>query len=288
MSGVEHAPRPDFLVIGAAKSGTTSLCFGLSRHPDVYITDPKEPHFFSANYDRGWRWYSSLFSVAGSRKALGEGSVSYTMQRHQPGVSERIARDLPDVRLIYIVRHPLKRIESGWRHLLRSNRTRLGLPDAIDAFPGLIDTSLYWRQISYYRDLFPDEQIRVVFFEDFVRNQLSVLQDCWRFLGVDAEVSLDAAPGARNVSSGMWVGPVASILRRLQLGGRLRPPRWLVKLLRKLLYRELSDEERSPEWTGAAKGKAIEAIGPDAAEFLRFYKKPPDFWRFDEMESEAN
>ncbi|MFW6119248.1 MAG: sulfotransferase family protein [Planctomycetota bacterium] len=276
--------KPNFLVIGAAKSGTTSLCYGLSRHAEVFITDPKEPHFFSAHYDRGWDWYASLFSEGDSCKARGEGSVSYTMESHQPDVARRIARDLPDARLIYIVRHPLRRIESGWRHKLRSNRTRLGLSESVEKFPGLISTSLYWRQISYYRDFFPDERIHVAFFEDFVEDQEAVLRDCWRFLGVDPDVRLKAAPEARNVSDGMWAGPVATALRRIPLVRKLRPPAWAVKMLRKVLYRRLREEERNPEWTSGASQKAMEMIEPDAAQFLRFCGKPPDFWRFGETE----
>lgn len=83
------------------------------------MTNPSEPHFFSLQeaYDRGWAWYTSRFANASQETAIGEGSTSFTMHIHRPDAPRRIAAHLPDVRLIYIVRHPLMRIESAWKHL---------------------------------------------------------------------------------------------------------------------------------------------------------------------------
>ena len=77
---------PNFLVIGAAKSATTSLCELLGQHPDVFILDPKEPHFFTRHYELGWKWYKSLFSNAGSYERIGEGSTSYSQKGLYPGL----------------------------------------------------------------------------------------------------------------------------------------------------------------------------------------------------------
>ena len=109
--------KPNFLVIGAQKSATTTLCDLFSQHPDVYISNPKEPHFFAKNevYAKGWDWYKKLFSNAGKAKAIGEGSTGYTMHVVFPNAPSRISRDLPNAKLIYIVRHPIRRIESDWK-----------------------------------------------------------------------------------------------------------------------------------------------------------------------------
>lgn len=71
---------PNYLVIGASKCATSSLCANLGQHPDVFMTHPKEPSFFSHDpiYARGWDWYLSLFEDAGDVSARGEGSTSYT------------------------------------------------------------------------------------------------------------------------------------------------------------------------------------------------------------------
>src|SRR5262245_56221545 len=106
--------KPNFLVIGAMKCATTSICDILSQHHQIFVTDPKEPDFFSDEkaYARGWSWYEALFRGSENRVAIGEGSTNYTKSKLHPQAAERIAHHLPDARLMYIARHPLKRIES--------------------------------------------------------------------------------------------------------------------------------------------------------------------------------
>lgn len=273
----EERNHPTFLVIGAAKSGTTSLCDGLRQHPQVFITDPKEPHYFSAHYDSGWDWYSSLFEPAGNEKALGEGSISYSMDNYQPAVARRIARDLPDVKLIYIVRHPLRRIESGWRHLLTTNRTSKDFADALRDFPRLVTSSLYWRQISYYRTHFPDDRILVLFFEDFIDSPRTELQKCYRFLGVDSAFD-PPDTGASNVSQGQWMWPIGALLRAVHIPRSLQPPRRVKEMVKTAFLSRFGSDEKKPSWPPDLEEKTLKRIRPDATRFLRYFGKPTDFW----------
>ncbi|MEX2430634.1 MAG: sulfotransferase, partial [Dehalococcoidia bacterium] len=118
----QHTVRPNFLVLGAMKSATTTLCELLATHPQAFVCEPKEPEFFCKDevYSRGWPWYQSLFRSALHKKAVGEGSTSYTKKLLFPRTASRIAAHVPDARLIYIVRHPIERIESHWMHSLRA------------------------------------------------------------------------------------------------------------------------------------------------------------------------
>ena len=270
---------PTFLVIGAGKSGTTTLCELLGQHPDVFITDPKEPHFFSADYDRGWEWYASFYRPARGEKERGEGSVSYTMEDYQPDVSERIARDLPDARLIYIVRHPLRRIESGWRHLLKTNRTDKDLSDTVEARPRLVSSSMYWRQISYYLDRFPHEQVQILFFEDFINDTQAELRKCWDFLKVDPDFAPeDMSPS--NVSTGRWIWPISHILRGRSIPERLQPPDCMKDLVRTFLFSSFGSKEKSPQWRPEVWESVVAKIKPDAEKFLCYFEKPESFWDF--------
>jgi hypothetical protein len=72
--------KPTFIVVGAMKCATTTLCDLLSKHPDIFFSNPKEPDFFCRNeiYQRGTCWYEALFQCGESKKAIGEGSTSYT------------------------------------------------------------------------------------------------------------------------------------------------------------------------------------------------------------------
>ena len=86
--------KPDFLVIGAQKCGTTTICRELERHPEVGLFPNKETHFFSFRYGRGLEWYEGLFEGLKGR-VRGEGSPSYTTGEFSALAAERIASDLP-------------------------------------------------------------------------------------------------------------------------------------------------------------------------------------------------
>ena len=106
--------RPNFLIIGAGKSGTTSLWSLLGQHPEIFVSRIKEPSFFSNDeqYTRGWMWYESLFRGARGENAIGEASNSYSATGIHPDTVRRIVESLPGVRLIYLVRNPFERMES--------------------------------------------------------------------------------------------------------------------------------------------------------------------------------
>src|SRR5207244_11766706 len=88
------AMLPTFLVIGAMKSGTTSLYRYLQAHPDVYMSEEKELNYFTGgqNWERGVSWYEAQFEKAGSARAIGEASTNYTNYPQIAAVPERIAR----------------------------------------------------------------------------------------------------------------------------------------------------------------------------------------------------
>ena len=108
---------PNFIIIGAAKSATTTLTTILPKHPDIFISKPKEPKFFGRYYSKGWDWYANRFSDGQGLALRGEGSTMYTSQMKAfKDTPELMHRHLPKLKLIYIVRHPLDRIVSQWRH----------------------------------------------------------------------------------------------------------------------------------------------------------------------------
>src|SRR6516165_1122868 len=106
--------RPDFVVVGAMKSATTTLHEQLARQRGVFMSRPKEPNFFSDDliYARGWDWYSSLFNAADDGVLRGESSTHYTKLPTFPRTVERMTHFLPRVKLIYVMRHPIDRLIS--------------------------------------------------------------------------------------------------------------------------------------------------------------------------------
>ena len=121
---------PNFLIIGAGKSGTTSLWHLLNEHPDIYMSPDKEPNFFNKdeNYNKGLDWYQHLFRRAKNQKAIGEASNNYSCCGIFKNTVKRIKKTLPHVKIIYITRNPLKRAESEWMESRRIDSGKEKIP----------------------------------------------------------------------------------------------------------------------------------------------------------------
>ena len=142
-------PPPDFLVLGTKRGGTTSLWNWLLQHPDVLSLWPgrqhlKSPHYFYWHYDRGPAWYAGHFPTAtarrrasaragGARVVAGEASPYYLLD---PRVPERVARDLPGVRLVVLLRDPVDRAASHHRERVNAGVESLSFADALAAEEG--------------------------------------------------------------------------------------------------------------------------------------------------------
>ena len=179
---------PDFIMIGAMKSGTTTLHRHMSRHPRVFVSRPKEPQFFSRDhkYARGMSWYRSLFAEAGEEQVCGEASTCYSRWPHYGDVPGRIASHLPDVKLIYLMRHPVERAYSHYRHEMRIHRQRVvSFERALREYPEIFDASLYARQIEQYLRHFPLERMLLLTFDDLKENPQATMDRIHRFLGIE-------------------------------------------------------------------------------------------------------
>lgn len=178
---------PNFLVIGAMKSGTDSLYRYLRAHPQVFMPDTKEPHYFieELNWSRGRDWYESLFDAAVGAAAVGEASTTYSKYPTHQGVPERIAAVLPDVRLIYLVRHPIDRIRSQYLHEVLVRAERDPIERALLHQPRYLDYSRYFLQISQYLEFFPPEQLLVITSESLRHSRRDTLRRVFSFLEID-------------------------------------------------------------------------------------------------------
>jgi len=182
---------PDFLLIGSMKSGTTTLFECLERHPQVFMSDPKEPGYFSRREvnQRGAAWYRSLFAAASPDQLCGEASTCYTRWPHFGEVAGRIAAFLPSARLIFIMRNPADRTYSHYRHLMQQ-RDKLGGPiitfeTALEEIPEIADTSLYLKQIERYLARFSREQFFFLTLEELRAEPERVLRELQEFLGLE-------------------------------------------------------------------------------------------------------
>lgn len=178
----------DFIILGAAKCGTTSLSNILASHPDVCFCKNKEPHFFSKNLN--WKsnldQYSLLFKPE-KNQICGEASTSYTMY---PEFNLDTCRDLyeynPNLKLIYIIRDPCERIISQYMHCYLRGLTFETIGQAIVSDPIYINRTRYFTQINPYINLFGLTNILLLTFEEFVSDTELALGKVSGFLGLDA------------------------------------------------------------------------------------------------------
>jgi hypothetical protein len=184
---------PTFLIIGAAKSGTTALHGYLRRHPDIAMSRPKELQFFVAekNWGEGVAWYEEHFAAAIDRPepplAIGESSPDYSRCTVHAGVPERIASVIPDVRLVYLVRHPLERIRSAYQHAVAHGAERRPIDEAVREVPHYVDDSRYAMQLDRYLEVFDRSRLLVLGNGALRDDRRGTLEAVGRFVGVDPD-----------------------------------------------------------------------------------------------------
>lgn len=201
----ENFPPRGYL-IGAAKSGTTSLAHILDQHPDISLSTPKEPQFFWTHWEKGFDWYRTCFADRDG-KVLLDASQSYAMapkaaldgERDAWPVPARLHAARPDARLIYMVRDPVERAISNYWHARRGGETA-SLSEAMAAPRNYLCASYYFGQISLYREYFDMDQFLFLSFDDFVADPARVAARCAVFLGVEATASDFSDVRARNQS----------------------------------------------------------------------------------------
>ncbi len=183
---------PDFVIIGAMKCGTTSLHGILSRHPDIFMSQEKELHFFTAayNYHRGVAWYRRQFRS--DRRLCAEASPSYAAWPKHPGVPERMRELIPEARLIYCVRDPIDRAISHYRHAMANGLYRMPIDEGIRREP-FLRQGRYATQLSrYFGAGWSAERILVVQAEQLRAHRAEVVSRVLSFLGLETS-GLDVA-----------------------------------------------------------------------------------------------
>jgi hypothetical protein len=231
--------RPDFIVIGAMKSATTTLHEQLARQAGIFMSRPKEPNFFSddAIYAQGWSWYSSLFSPAGAADLRGESSTHYSKLPTYPRTLDRLTRDLPRLKLVYVMRHPIDRLVSQYVHEVTAGRIAVDLRDALMQHPELIDYSRYSMQLQPFLDAYGFSAVLPVFFPRLVSRSQEELERIGRFLGHEGPMVWDKALKPLNrggdrlrpspVREALVQTPVLNTIRH-----RVVPRRWSQSLKR--------------------------------------------------------
>lgn len=264
--------KPNFLILGAAKSGTTSLADYLAQHPDIFMPALKEPNYYAfdgtARVPKGpapervleallYNWsavgeeeYAALFRGVTNQRAIGEASVRYL---YFGEAVDRISTQIPSVRLVAILREPVGRMFSHYNMNVQKQIEPLGFMEALEMEPDRIaqdwgwdwhycSVSSYSTQVKRYFDRFGKDAVAVYLYDDFVKDPLRVISEICGHIGVDPNFKPDMEkrgkvayrPFSRPLDKALnWPGPVKDTMQRLGLG---RPVRAFATRATKLNY----------------------------------------------------
>jgi hypothetical protein len=195
---------PDFIIVGAMKCATSTLHEQLARQAGIFMSTPKEPNFFSNDeeWGRGMDWYRGLFAGAAVGDLCGESSTHYTKLPTYPHTVERMRKHLPrDVRLIYIMRHPIERLVSQYIHEWTQRVVDTSIDEAIEAHPEMIAYSRYAMQLEPFLESFDRAQVLPVFFERLTAEPQETLARVCEFIGYAGQLRWIEEESEQNVSS---------------------------------------------------------------------------------------
>jgi hypothetical protein len=249
--------KPNLFIIGAMKSGTTSLHEYLNTHPQIAMSEVKEPGFFVEELAlrRGEEWYLSLFKTNPCYRYIGESSTHYTKLPDYRGVAERIFQFNPKARLIYIMRNPFERTISHYWHAVRDTYhggERRSLLRAVAEAPEYLAFGDYAMQLEPYLRLFGRNSVFTLTFEALIRDPRQEIDRIVDWLGLTPYPIGVHTGKPHNQKPQKMIGVAgAGMLNRIERSkawARLSPhvPMPVKNFARKLAYKSI-DEDRSTQ-----------------------------------------
>lgn len=288
-SAIKTGRLPDFIIIGAAKSGTSSLVQYLMRHPQIFMSANKEPEYYSrdAVYAQGIDWYRGLFAAARDDQICGEGSTTYSRWPHTPDVPERIERDIPGAKFVYIMRHPVARTYSHYAHHMRTGVT-MTFEQALERDAIYVDCSRYIRQIERYLQRFDRERFLFLFQHDLKNDPRSILDRTQKHLAVKPCDLMAGGEASFNVG-----GPDHYLRNRTTKRlRRVKPISWLADrmpagvkdaafslLKRSFIGRRIEAENQIPPMKEETRRRLLDLFADETAQLERFLDVELPAWK---------
>lgn len=248
---------PNFIICGAQRSGTTSLYHYLAQHPDVFMSPQKEIHYFSHHHFHQVEWYAHHFVGATGYSVIGEASPTYM---DTPGVPNRISSLLPEAKLCFILRNPVDRAYSSYLHSLKfSKGPASSFSEAIrqkEGYMAYVQRGFYYQFLQNFMEHFRRDQIHLLITEELKQNPLSIISDCFDFLGIDNtyrpnvsvqfNASLSVQPGNAMIIQKRWQKFKGTLLRTQRFSPAFRRNTSSIRQKASRLFFRPMDKEKRP------------------------------------------
>ena len=194
---------PNFFIVGAAKAGTSSLYAYLNDIPGIYMSPIKEPKYFMVSdffqYNeppiRDKKKYLNLFAKAKEEKIIGEASPQYLKDPQTPKLIHQI---VPQAKILISLRDPVERLYSSYLMQIRSGRIKTTFSEEIDLvlnkitakkFDSIkVNAGLYSENVKRYLKIFGNKQVKIIIFEEFIKNTKETINDILKFLDIKYEL----------------------------------------------------------------------------------------------------
>ena len=302
---------PNFLIIGAGKSGTTSVYHAIKQHPEVFMSAIKEPNFFALEgqgkingYDKEdpdgfnfYPWavtnlndYHTLFEKVKQEKAVGESS---TMYQYMPKAPQNIKKHIPGVKLIAVFRNPADRLYSRYQHLLREDR--VPTENFEDCFErgnlwwkknDLVQEGFYFTHMKRYFELFDQQNIKVMLYEDLRKDPLAFMKELFVFLNIDAafepdmSIRYNVSGKVKNKYVNALIGQQSIIRRAVESVAPLavqkaRDSSFMQKIVTSLRSKNL---EKAPLKAAVRKRLIDEIYRPEIEQFSQLINRDLSHW----------
>lgn len=224
-----------FVGIGASKCGTTWIARCLAEHPEVCMSEPKEPNFFNdqmmftprgtSNYKKGYSWYKKHFKNSEGKK-LTEFSVEYFSD---PVVPKRIAKDFPDIKIVLSLRSQIDRLYSGFYHFKKSERAyrrdypkllekeEITFEDFIENVDAFMDSGYYTKHLKRWYKHFPKKNIQVLIYDDMKKDRLKFIKKVFKHLDLDDKFVPPNLEKSSNVARIAPGGFLTKMMRKVDI-----------------------------------------------------------------------
>jgi len=219
---------PNFLGIGVQRSATTWLYECLREHPEIFLPEQKELHFFNRNFDKGLDWYKAFFQGVKGEKAIGEITPDYL---HNYEALKRIAMIIPKAKLIISLRNPVDRAYSAYKLLSTRVYKDISFDEAFWQKDYIRKVGFYYNHLRRLYELFPEDQILVILYDDILSSPKKILTNMFVFLDVNPNFSPKALtkkynkilfPNVQNLLVSIGLGGILSFIKNSKCGDLIK------------------------------------------------------------------